>query len=92
MKLSLQFEGNTEFDIIQHPVYGPAACITAKQPIRKGEELYVNYNYKIRWAPGWYKEAFRQFKAKKKQEEEEEDVAEGEDDDLEDEAEDSGSE
>ena len=57
-----QFNGNTEFDIIYHPVYGPAACIVAKQQIEKGEELYVNYNYRIKWAPDWYKEAYKQHK------------------------------
>ena len=54
MLLSFQFDGNTEFDIIYHPVYGAAACIMAKKLIRQGEELYVNYNYRIKWAPDWY--------------------------------------
>jgi hypothetical protein len=57
-----QFDGNTEFDIIYHPVYGPSACIMAKQEIQKGEELYVNYNYRVKWAPDWYKKAYKEFK------------------------------
>ncbi len=45
-----------------HPVYGPAACIVAKKPISKGEELYVSYNYHLKGAPDWYKEAFKLYK------------------------------
>jgi hypothetical protein len=67
-----QFDGNTEFDIVLHPVYGPSACIVAKKPISKGEELYVSYNYRIKWAPEWYKEAFKQYEKDKNQGEEEE--------------------
>ena len=55
-----------------HPVYGPSACIVAKKPITKGEELYVSYNYRIKWAPDWYKEAFKKYEKEKNQGEEEE--------------------
>lgn len=60
-KTNHKFEGNTEFDVIFHPVYGPAACILAKLHIRRGEELYVSYNYRIAWAPAWYQDAYRQY-------------------------------
>jgi hypothetical protein len=56
---------------VLHPVYGPSACIVAKKPITKGEELYVSYNYRIKWAPEWYKEAFKQYEKDKNQGEEE---------------------
>jgi hypothetical protein len=72
MSFMFQFDGNTEFDIVLHPVYGPSACIVAKKPISKGEELYVSYNYRIKWAPDWYKEAFKQYEKDKNQGEEEE--------------------
>jgi hypothetical protein len=73
-----QFDGNTEFDIVLHPVYGPSACIVAKKPITKGEELYVSYNYRIKWAPDWYKEAFKKYEKDKNQGEEEEEEGKGE--------------
>ena len=68
MLLSFQFDGNTEFDIIYHPVYGAAACIMAKKLIRRGEELYVNYNYRIKWAPDWYKAAYERYTKETSQE------------------------
>jgi hypothetical protein len=46
-------------------VYGPAACVLAKLPIKKGEELYVNYNYRLTWAPAWYKEAYAAYQEAK---------------------------
>jgi len=64
---------------VLHPVYGPSACIVAKKPISKGEELYVSYNYRIKWAPDWYKEAFKQYEKEKNQGEEEEEEGKGED-------------
>ena len=30
--------------------------LSAKRDIKRGEEIFVNYNYKLAWAPQWYRD------------------------------------
>ena len=51
---------NTEYKIVHHPVMGGIACLVARVPINLGEEVTVNYNYKVEAAPDWYVEQYYQ--------------------------------
>ena len=48
------FQPNAEFTELYHPRFGQIMSIVAKQDIRRGEEILVNYNYSLHMAPDWY--------------------------------------
>ena len=51
---------NTEFDSVDHPVFGVIVCHIAVKDIEVDEELFVNYNYGLEDAAKWYRDLYDQ--------------------------------
>ena len=51
---------NAVFDTVHHPVLGALGCILAKSEIDVHEEVYVNYEYDLAVAPGWYRQGYQE--------------------------------
>ena len=51
---------NAVFKSVHHPALGAMGCIVAKAEIDVDEEVYVNYEYDLAVAPGWYKDGHDQ--------------------------------
>ena len=39
------FEPNAQYGAIDHPRFGVIASVVSRRPIKKGEEIFTNYNY-----------------------------------------------
>ena len=52
------FTPNSMFTQAWHPRFGLIMALTAKEDIEAGQEVYVNYNYKLPFSPTWYQEQF----------------------------------
>lgn len=46
------------FDVVKHPLFGVIVGIVATSEIRRGEEIYCDYNYDLESGPYWYREGF----------------------------------
>jgi len=57
-----RFLNNVDFEVVQHPVFGPIGCLIASKPVARGEELYAYYGYDLTEAPEWYTELYHQTK------------------------------
>lgn len=50
-----KFKGNNvDYETVLHPVHGPIACLIANRFIRKGQEIFSDYNYELENAEEWY--------------------------------------
>ena len=47
------------FDVVKHPLFGVIVGVVANKEIRRGQELYCNYNYDPLEGPGWYTEGYK---------------------------------
>ena len=52
------FTPNSKFTQSWHPRFGLIMALTAKQDIEAGQEVFVNYNYKLPFSPVWYQQQF----------------------------------
>ena len=50
------FTPNTDFQPCWNPRFGRIMSVVATRDISEGEELFVNYNYKLVYAPPWYQQ------------------------------------
>ena len=46
-KAQHKFEPNVEFDYFEHPRFGHIRCLVSNTFIKRGEEIFVNYEYDI---------------------------------------------
>ena len=46
----------TQSKELWHPRFGLVMSIVAAEPIPAGQEILVNYNYAVVFAPPWYKD------------------------------------
>ena len=61
-KANHMFEGeNASFGTVLHPSFGDIGSVVADRKIKKGDEVFVNYNYGYNedTVPTWYKEQFK---------------------------------
>ena len=49
---------------VDHPVLGNIGCLMAVTEIDPGEEIFVNYNYKLEGAVPWYREEYNRLYGK----------------------------
>jgi len=52
------FQPNAETDVFYHPRFGLIRCIATVKPVRRGEEILLDYKYNLASAPAWYKIAW----------------------------------
>ena len=55
-KVCHSFNNNCSFAQLWHPRFGNIMSVVADRDIKSGEELCVSYNYKLDYAPSWYRE------------------------------------
>ena len=55
-------ETNSYFEVVKHPLFGVIVALVADKVIRRGEEVFTNYNYNLRTAPDWYRESYRLYR------------------------------
>ena len=53
LQISHSFTPNCEFDLFDHPRFGVVHCVVTLADLRMGEELSVNYGYRLSIAPLW---------------------------------------
>ena len=53
---------NSYFEVVKHPLFGVIVALVADQIIRRGEEVFTNYNYDLRTAPDWYREGYKLYR------------------------------
>lgn len=54
------FRPNATFSKIEHPRFGHIMCIMSIAEIEAGDEVFVNYNYRIWQGPEWYQQQYLQ--------------------------------
>ena len=52
-------ESNGYFEVVKHPLFGVIVAVVATDVIRRGQEVFVNYNYRLSTAPDWYKDSYK---------------------------------
>lgn len=54
---------NAEFVYLKHPVFGNVRGLAAVQNIAKNEEIFVDYQYDLKYddTPQWYRESYKKF-------------------------------
>ena len=52
-QISHSFTPNCEFDLFDHPRFGIVHCVVTLADVFMGEELSVNYGYRLSIAPLW---------------------------------------
>ena len=46
---------NVDFDFVTSPRFGDTRCLRSTRMIRRGEELFVDYGYDLKYdVPRWY--------------------------------------
>ena len=55
-------ETNSYFEVVKHPLFGVITALVADKVIRRGEEVFTNYNYNLRTAPDWYREGYKLYR------------------------------
>ena len=57
---------NADFDFLTSPRFGDTRCLRATRIIRRGEEIFINYNYDLKdELPSWYVNLHRATYSKK---------------------------
>ncbi len=61
-KANHRFDNNGEYEYYKSPRFGRVRCIQAKRDIKRGEEIFPHYGYKVDsdFTPRWYREAHAQ--------------------------------
>lgn len=61
---------NVDFDFTRNPRFGEIRCLMSVRYIRRGEEIFVNYNYDMKSGdvPGWYRKLYEETYPTKKAE------------------------
>ena len=54
LQISHSFTPNCEFDLFDHPRFGIVHCVVTLADVVRGQELSVNYGYRLSTAPLWY--------------------------------------
>ena len=52
-QISHSFTPNCEFDLFDHPRFGIVHCVVTLADVVMGQELSVNYGYRLSIAPLW---------------------------------------
>ena len=58
-KTNHSFLPSAEFEVFDHPRFGPVPCLMATADIQAGEEIFVHYCYELDKCPSWYAEAWK---------------------------------
>ena len=58
-------ESNSYFEVVKHPLFGVIVALVADQVIRRGEEVFTNYNYNLKTAPDWYREGYKLYRQRR---------------------------
>ena len=56
--------------VVKHPLFGVIVAVVASREIRRGEELYCNYNYDTEEGPDWYTRGYKLYLEKRNREKE----------------------
>ena len=59
---------NTDFMVVDHPLFGGIGGLVARDVIEEDEEIFVDYRYDPQSSPQWYKDHFLEYNKKQKEE------------------------